>query len=102
MTVPESGHGLPQQPPADNACSVETLLLGDGCYPGKRSAVPVANEGSIAQDKDLGMIWQRQIRVDDDPIRAVPLGVQPLRGGRCGNDGGPQDWACLDALDPYR
>jgi hypothetical protein len=54
------------------------LLFSHRGSPGQRCSVLTERQGGITDDKDVAMLWDRQIRSDLDAARAIRLGPEPV------------------------
>ncbi len=75
----------------DKICGVNTLLLCDRRYGGKRSAIGLRRTGRVADSEDPFVSRNSKVRFNEDPAVRVMLRPEPLRSGRCLDAGGPDD-----------
>jgi len=99
LSGPDTGPGA-LRPAAQHGGDEGTLLLGGRRHARHGLAVLPRDKGGIADDEDLGMVRQGQVRIDLDPSGAILLGAQPFgrRGSR--HPGGPDHAFGFDALEP--
>jgi class 3 adenylate cyclase len=82
----------------NEAADILAHLLGRRCQAGYRSAIR-PGRACISDDKDVGVTENGKVRLDDDPVGPVVLGVKPLCCLRGPNAGRPYN--CL-SVDPLR
>jgi len=98
IAIAERGGGAPLPARDQRAGNILALLLGNGSHARKRCSVRASYRCGIADDKDVGMTGQAEVRTDHDTAGTVMLGAEPTGGGRRGYAGSPQHCSGGDAV----
>src|SRR5713101_4610154 len=77
-------------------------LLGSLCQSRYRLPLPTMGKSGVADYVDVGQVRDGEIGLNLDTARLVGFGVEPFRGGGCGDACSPQYRSCIDALVVYQ
>src|ERR1700677_695221 len=83
--------GRPAEPGADDLGDIDPLLLGRRRDAGNLLPVWAEDNRRIADGENFGMSRDRQVGFSLEPSNPVRGGVEPERGGRGLDAGGPDD-----------